>query len=169
MQKMKGLEAQTLTAFQQQMEQNHAPKTLYFGDIKTAVAKEGTDTKYEVVYVEIKDNLVNKNGNAISSAIKLRNAVFPLTARVPMRLGTPNSVVLANTFADSRKKVFKSKLALSNLVWPNAPRSIAPRRLITMKPTWPAKPPSLLRSKGLLTKWSLWSAVKARPTPAKLA
>jgi hypothetical protein len=36
---MAGLEAQTLTAFQQQMEQNHAPKKLYFGDIKTAVAK----------------------------------------------------------------------------------------------------------------------------------
>ena len=57
------------------MEQNHAPKTLYFGDIKTAVAKEGTDTKYEVVYIEIKDNLVNKSGNAVSSAIKLRDAV----------------------------------------------------------------------------------------------
>jgi len=72
---MSGLEAQTLTAFQQQMEQNHAAKPLYFGDIKTAVAKEGTDTKYEVVYIEIKDNLVNKSGNAISSAIKLRDAV----------------------------------------------------------------------------------------------
>ena len=72
---MSGLEAQTLTVFQQQMEQNHAPKTLYFGDIKTAVAKEGTDTKYEVVYIEIKDSLVNKSGNAISSAIKLRDAV----------------------------------------------------------------------------------------------
>jgi hypothetical protein len=72
---MSGLEAQTLTVFQQQMEQNHAAKTLYFGDIKTAVAKEGTDTKYEVVYIEIKDNLVNKSGNAISSAIKLRDAV----------------------------------------------------------------------------------------------
>ena len=72
---MSGLEAQTLTVFQQQMEQNHAPKTLYFGDIKTAVAKEGTDTKYEVVYIEIKDNLVNKSGNAVSSAIKLRDAV----------------------------------------------------------------------------------------------
>ena len=72
---MSGLEAQTLTAFQQQMEQNHAPKTVYFGDIKTAVAKEGTDAKYEVVYIEVKDNLVNKNGNVISSAIKLRDAV----------------------------------------------------------------------------------------------
>ena len=72
---MSGLEAQTLTAFQQQMEQNHAPKTLYFGDIKTAVAKEGTDTKYEVVYIEIKDNLENNNGVAVSSSVNLRDAV----------------------------------------------------------------------------------------------
>jgi len=72
---MAGLEAQTLTAFQQQMEQNHAPKTLYFGDIKTAIAKEGTTTKYEVVYIEVKDNLVNKSGSAVSSSIKLRNQI----------------------------------------------------------------------------------------------
>ena len=72
---MSGLEAQTLTAFQQQMEQNHAPKTLYFGDLKTAVAKEGTTTKYEVVYIEIKDSMVNENGQAVSSSIKLRNAI----------------------------------------------------------------------------------------------
>ena len=70
-----GLEAQTLTAFQNQMEQNHAPKTLYFGDIKTAVAKDGTTTKYEVVYLEIKDQLVNKDGLAVSSSINLRDAV----------------------------------------------------------------------------------------------
>jgi len=72
---MSGLEAQTLTAFQQQMEQNHAPRTLYFGDIKTAVAKEGTDTKYEVVYIEIKDNMKNKDGISVSSSITLRDAV----------------------------------------------------------------------------------------------
>ena len=72
---LSGLEAQTLTAFQQQMEQNHAPKTLYFGDIKTAIAKEGTTTKYEVVYIAIKDSLVNKNGEAISSSITLRDSV----------------------------------------------------------------------------------------------
>ena len=72
---MSGLEAQTLTAFQQQMEQNHAPKTLYFGDIKTAVAKEGTNTKYEVVYIEMKDNLENNDGVAVSSSINLRDAV----------------------------------------------------------------------------------------------
>jgi hypothetical protein len=70
-----GLEAQTLTTFQQQMEQNHAPKTLYFGDLKTAVAKEGTTTKYEVVYIEIKDNLVNNRGVSVSSSITLRDDV----------------------------------------------------------------------------------------------
>ena len=72
---MAGLEAQTLTTFQQQMEQNHSPKTLYFGDIKTAVAKEGTTTKYEVVYIEVKDNLMNKNGLSVSSSVKLRDVV----------------------------------------------------------------------------------------------
>src|SRR6056300_317378 len=72
---MAGLEAQTLTEFQRQMEQNHAPKTLYFGDLKTAVAKEGTTTKYEVVYIEIKDNMVNSAGQSVSSSIRLRDAV----------------------------------------------------------------------------------------------
>jgi len=72
---MAGLEAQTLTAFQQQMEQNHAPKTLYFGDIKTAIAKEGNTVKYEVVYIEVKDSMVNKDGVAVSSAITLRNSI----------------------------------------------------------------------------------------------
>ena len=70
-----GLQAQTLTTFQTQMEQNHAPKTLYFGDLKTAIAKEGSATKYEVVYIEIKDNLTNNNGVSVSSSIRLRDAV----------------------------------------------------------------------------------------------
>jgi len=70
-----GLEAQTLTAFQQQMEQNHAPKTLYFGDLKTAEAKEDGVVKYEVVYVEMKDNMTNSKGKSVASSIKLRDAV----------------------------------------------------------------------------------------------
>ena len=45
------------------MEQNHAPKTLYFGDIKTAEAKEDGVVKYEVVYVEMIDTMVNSKVN----------------------------------------------------------------------------------------------------------
>jgi len=70
-----GLQAQTLTTFQQQMEQNHAPKTLYFGDLKTAVAKENNIIKYEVVYLEMTDKLVNNDGTAISSSVSLRTDV----------------------------------------------------------------------------------------------
>ena len=70
-----GLQAQTLTAFQNQMSQNHAPKQLYFGDIKTAVAKENGVIKYEVVYVEVKDNLVNNQGVAVSNSITLRDSI----------------------------------------------------------------------------------------------
>src|SRR5210317_1268954 len=72
---MSGLESQTLTEFQNQMEKNHAPKTLYFGDLKTAIAKEGNKIKYEVVYIEVKDKMVNQNGEAVSSSIRLRDAV----------------------------------------------------------------------------------------------
>ena len=72
---MAGLQAQTLTAFQQQMEQNHAPKTLYFGELKTAVAKENNIIKYEVVYLEMTDKLVNNDGTAINSSVSLRTDV----------------------------------------------------------------------------------------------
>ena len=57
------------------MEQNHAPKTLYFGDIKTAEAKEDGVVKYEVVYVEMKDTMVNSKGESVASSIKLRDAI----------------------------------------------------------------------------------------------
>ena len=70
-----GLEHETLTTLQETMEQNHEPKTLYFGDVKTAVAKQNGVVKYEVVYVEMKDNLVNSAGTAVSSSITLRTDI----------------------------------------------------------------------------------------------
>ena len=70
-----GLEHETLTTLQETMEQNHEPKTLYFGDVKTAVAKQNGVVRYEVVYVEMKDNLVNNAGAAVSSSITLRTDI----------------------------------------------------------------------------------------------
>ena len=79
---MAGIEAQTLTTFQNQMELNHAPITLWFGDIKTAIAKEGTETKYEVVYIEIKDKLVNNAGTATGATTIRPNAVENMRNRM---------------------------------------------------------------------------------------
>ena len=72
---MAGLEAQTLTTFQNQMEQNHSPKTIYFGNVKTAVAKENGKTKYEVVYLDLTDKMVNNDGIAVSNSINVRTDV----------------------------------------------------------------------------------------------
>ena len=72
---LSGLEAQTLETLQEQMEQNHAPKTMYFGDIKTAVAKENNAIVYEVVYIEMKDRLVNNDNEAVSSSITVRTDI----------------------------------------------------------------------------------------------
>jgi hypothetical protein len=72
---LSGLEAQTLKTFQDQMEQSHAPKTMYFSDIKTAVAKENNTIIYEVVYIEMKDKLVNNDNEAVSSSITVRTDI----------------------------------------------------------------------------------------------
>ncbi len=70
-----GLQHQTLTLMQQTMEQNHEPKVLYFGDVKTAVAKQAGKTQYEVVYIEMKDDMVNNSGIAISKNITVRSDI----------------------------------------------------------------------------------------------
>ncbi len=68
-------EDKSLQISQEEMEKHHQPKNLYFGDIKTAIAKSGGKTIYEVVYVEMKDPLVNSSGTAIASEIKLRDDI----------------------------------------------------------------------------------------------
>ena len=70
-----GLEHQTANTLQEAMRFNHEPKVLYFGDIKTAIAKQNGTVKYEVVYVEMVDNLVNKQGNVVSDSITLRTDI----------------------------------------------------------------------------------------------
>ena len=104
---MAGLEAQTLTTFQEQMEQNHAPKTLYFGDLKTAIAKENNVIKYEVVYIEMKDKLVNNNGTAIGTSVTLRTDV-----EKPM-LGPRSGDVYLTADADEVNVTTSSGLSLS--------------------------------------------------------
>ena len=79
---MAGITHQTLTTFQNQMERNHAPITLYFGDVKTAVAKEGSVTKYEVVYLEVVDKFVNNDGTETGNTTMRPNAVENMRDRI---------------------------------------------------------------------------------------
>ena len=79
---MAGIEAQTLTTFQNQMELNHAPINLYFGDIKTAVAKQNGTVLYEVIYLEMKDPFVNNDGVETGATTIRPNAVENMRDRI---------------------------------------------------------------------------------------
>ena len=79
---MAGVEAQTLTTFQNQMEQNHAPITLWFGDIKTAVAKQSGTVLYEVVYIDMVDPFVNNDGVETGATTIRPNAVENIRDRI---------------------------------------------------------------------------------------
>jgi len=79
---MAGIEAQTLTTFQNQMELNHAPISLYFGELKTAVAKQSGTVLYEVVYIEMVDPFVNNEGVETGATTIRPNAVENMRDRL---------------------------------------------------------------------------------------
>ncbi len=135
-----GLQQQTLTTFQQQMEQNHAPKRLRFGDLKTAIAKQDGKIVYEVVYLEMKDELVNNDGDAIGSSFNLRTEVTK--SILGPRAGTTNLTADADeynvttnsglSFSTSGSKVrfasqLSSDLGIIATLYPNAVENMRTR------------------------------------------
>jgi hypothetical protein len=70
-----GLKPSTLKTIQEQIELNHGPKTLYFGNLKTAVAKIDNEVVYEVVYIEMKDPMTNNSGQAVAKEVNLRSVI----------------------------------------------------------------------------------------------
>jgi hypothetical protein len=71
-----GIESKDAVSFVQALSRNHYRKRILFGDIKLAKAKDPATQKiiYEVVYVDIIDNLENSNGS-ISNEIELPNYI----------------------------------------------------------------------------------------------
>ena len=112
-----GLEHQTVNALQEAMRFNHEPKVLYFGNIKTALAKHNGTCIYEVVYVEMVDNLVNKQGKVISDSITLRTDINRpmLGARADdFRLTTDYDVYDVTTHGGLSFSIAGSKIRYAN-------------------------------------------------------
>ena len=67
-----GIESVEAVEFVQAMSRNHYRKKLRFGNVKKAVAKDPTtqETMYEVVYIEMVDNL-ESNGTSIGLTVQL--------------------------------------------------------------------------------------------------
>lgn len=72
-----GIESAQAVKFVQAMSRNHYRKRLLLGDVKTAKARDPQTQKtiYEVVYVDVIDNLENANGVSISNEMQLPNNI----------------------------------------------------------------------------------------------
>lgn len=71
-----GLTPQSAYAYAEAMQHNHYNKPILFGDIKTAVAKDANlNIKYEVVYIELLDDLINANSESPPLAQDLSNKI----------------------------------------------------------------------------------------------
>jgi len=79
---MAGIEQQTLTTYQNQMESNHAPITLFFGELKTGKAKVAGTVLYEVIYLEMHDPFVNNDGVETGATTIRPNAVENMRDRM---------------------------------------------------------------------------------------
>ena len=62
------------------MHKAHYNKPLYFGDVKTAVVLNSDNSiRYEVVYLEVRDNLRNSQGNDVGLAVDVSKNKVPFT------------------------------------------------------------------------------------------
>jgi hypothetical protein len=89
-----GVSASLPADYMAALDRNHYIKALYFGDIKTArVLDESDNVKYEIVYVEIKDDTKNSQGKNVNSPVSDKTQLGNLT-------------LYPNNLADMRKRIF---------------------------------------------------------------
>jgi len=65
-----GIESTSAERYASAVQKNYYDRPLYFGEVKSAIAKKGTKVEYEVIYVEINDPY-EINNVSVSESIKL--------------------------------------------------------------------------------------------------
>jgi len=72
-----GIEKLNLDSYFSALFQNFYPITLYFGDVKVAVAKDiHGNSIYEVIYVDVIDPLVTSTGTSVSLNTEINNSLY---------------------------------------------------------------------------------------------
>jgi len=98
-----GLTPQETYVYAEATQTNHYNKSILFGDIKTAVAlDENFNPKYEVVYVELLDSLVNSTGASPPIAQPLTNGMGHMTGSEVHDVAYINSFVNMKQLVESR-------------------------------------------------------------------
>ena len=111
-----GIESVEAVKYVQAMSRNHYRKRLYFGDVKTAKAKnpDTQETIYEVVYVEIVDDL-EVNGKSISSVVNLPDYIeskvlvsydsIKIDSDIPLVSDSDHQRIFPNSIKNMRNRI----------------------------------------------------------------
>ena len=111
-----GIESLEAEKFVQAMSRNHYRKKLRFGNIKKAIAKDVITQEeiYEVVYVDIVDNL-QKNGTSISRIVELPNRInskilvsgsaITVDSDIPFISDSDHQRIFPNSIKNMRKQI----------------------------------------------------------------
>jgi len=111
-----GIESVTAEKFVQAMSRNHYHKRLKFGQVRTAKAKDPVtqETVYEIIYVEIIDDL-EKNGRSISQTVNLPNNInskvlisydsIKIDSDIPLVSDSDHQRVFPNSIKNMRSRI----------------------------------------------------------------
>jgi hypothetical protein len=111
-----GIESVAAVKYVQAMSRNHYQKRLKFGSLKTAKAKDPVtqETIYEIIYVEIVDDL-EKNGRSISQTVNLPNNInskvlisydsIKIDSDIPLVSDSDHQRVFPNSIKNMRSRI----------------------------------------------------------------
>jgi hypothetical protein len=111
-----GIESTEAVKYVQAMSRNHYRKQILFGDVKIAKAKDFTtqETIYEIIYVEIVDDL-EKNGKSISRVVELSNNInspvlvsydaIKIDSNIPFVSDRDHQRIFPNSVKNMRKQI----------------------------------------------------------------
>lgn len=101
-----GIESTTAERYASAVQRNYYDRPLYFGDVKVAIAKNGNNVEYEVIYVEINDPY--EIGNfSVSESIYLGFDYDPLTADYSKLRADDSSILVPSIDILSTENVFE--------------------------------------------------------------
>lgn len=111
-----GIESTAAVKYVQAMSRNHYRKQILFGDLKMAKAKDPItqETVYEVIYVEVLDNL-EKNQKSISQTVNLPDNInskvlisydsIKIDSDIPLASDADHQRVFPNSIGNMRKQI----------------------------------------------------------------
>ena len=97
-----GVESVNIDHYATALRENFYRRSLYFGDVKKALAKDPITNEivYEVVYVDIVDDLVNSNGASVSEVVYLNNNIYYPGSIANMRSQISKITLADNSYID---------------------------------------------------------------------